>query len=294
MAIIRPARGGGQKRKSPEVTKVATVIDTKKAQIEKKQAAVKEKKPVQEKKKSPPKKKAPAKPKLLSPPKDLKTEAQWIQFLSGESIARVSQWLEKQTPASIDVTMALALRQLANRILKATDKQPDGFNQWLDYFSSMTRAETEAFIEAHRESLDNEAMAAGMRWLQIAENPALIDKIVNSRLESRKMEEIGDIMEAAKSGDDLKLYEAIRNNLAYKIQDGAGSRDMSALIKQLNEVTAHLNSIYRERGMKDSQQDNIRKLLMSARQRSRRPKQQAVLRISDLEDGDEVDEPEES
>lgn len=154
MAIIRPARGGGQKRKRAEVTQVATVIDTKKAQIEKKQAAVKEKKPVQEKKKSPPKKKAPAKPKLLSPPKDLKTEAQWIQYLSGESIARVSQWLEKQTPASIDVTMALALRQLANRILKATDKQPDGFNQWLDYFSNMTRAKTEAFIEAHRESLD--------------------------------------------------------------------------------------------------------------------------------------------
>lgn len=289
MAIIRPARKGGPKRKTAEVTKVAAVIDTKKAQIEKKQAAVKEKKPVQEKKKSPPKKKAPAKPKLLSPPKDLKTEAQWIQYLSGESIAKVSQWLEKQTPDSIDVTMALALRQIANRILKATEKQPDGFNQWLDYFSSMTHAETEAFIEAHRESLDNEAMAAGMRWLQIAENPALIDKIVNSRLESRKMEEIGDIMEAAKSGDDLKLYEAIRNNLAYKIQDGAGSRDMSALIKQLNEVTVHLNGIYRERGMKDAQQDNIRKLLVSARQRSRRPKQQAVMRLSDLEAGEELE-----
>lgn len=294
MAIIRPARKGGPKRKTAEVTKVAAVIDTKKAQIEKKQAVTKKqtvekKKPVQEKKKSPPKKKAPAKPKLLSPPKDLKTEAQWIQYLSGESIGKVSEWLEKQTPDSIDITMALSLRTIANRILKATDKKPDGFNEWLDYFSSMTRAETEAFIETHRESLDNEAMAAGMRWLQIAENPALIDKIVNSRLESRKMEEIGDIMAAAKSGDDLKLYEAIRNNLAYKIQDGAGSRDMSALIKQLNEVTTHLNAIYRERGMKDTQQDNIRKLLVNARQRSRRPKQQAVLKLSDLEDGAELE-----
>lgn len=297
MAIIRPARKGGPKRKTAEVTKVAAVIDTKKAQIEKKQAAKVNKTPEKvdkpkanvNKKKTPAKKKSPSKPKLLSPPKDLKTEAQWIQYLSGESIAKVSQWLEKQTPASIDVTMALALRQIANRILKATEKQPDGFNEWLDYFSSMTRAETEAFIETHRESLDNEAMAAGMRWLQIAENPALIDKIVNSRLESRKMEEIGDIMAAAKSGDDLQLYEAIRNNLAYKIQDGAGSRDMSALIKQLNEVTVHLNGIYRERGMKDSQQDNIRKLLVNARQRSRRPKQQAVMRLSDLEAGEELE-----
>lgn len=294
MAIIRPARKSGPKRKTAEVTKVAAVIDTKKAQIEKKQVQAKSKSDLKKDKvlakpAASKKKKAPAKPKLLSPPKDLKTEDQWIQFLNGETIAKVSQWLEKQTPASIDVTMALALRKIANTILKATEKQPDGFNEWLDYFSGMTPAATEDFLEEHDLWLDNEAGAAGKRWLQIRDNPALIDKIVNSRLESRKMEEIGDIMAAAKSGDDLRLYETIRNNLAYKIQDGAGSRDTSALIKQLNEVTAQLNGIYRERGMKDTQQDNIRKLLMNARQRSRRPKQQAVMRLSDIEAGEEME-----
>lgn len=295
MAIIRPARGGGPNKKTDDVTKVAAVIDTKKKQIEKKKAvakkpiADKEKTPVKKavaKPKSKAKKKAPAKPKLLSPPKTLKTEAQWKKYLGGVSIEQVSEYLEKTTPDSIDVTMALALRQIANKLIKATEKQPDGFNQWLDYFSDMTRGETELFIETHRESLDNEAMAAGMRWLQIAENPALIDKIVNSRLESRKAEELGDIMTAAKSGDDLVLYEAIRNNIAYKIQEGSGARDMSVLIKQLNEVTTHLNAIYRERGMKDDQQSNIRKLLVNARQRARRPKQQATMTINDYEDGD--------
>ena len=44
--------------------------------------------------------------------------------------------------------------------------------------------------------------------------------------------------------------------------------------------------------MKDDQQDNIRKLLINARNRARRPKQQAVQTISDVEnDFEEVETP---
>ena len=274
MAIERPARGGGSGEKDKGTSK--NKIDRNGFTEFKKRLAGNGQKLL---------------PEFITvlPPKDLKSEQDWLKYLRGVSIIQVSNYLEETPLDSIDVTQSLALRNVATRILKATEKLPDGFNQWLDYFSDMTRAETEAFIDAHEETMDNEAMAAGKRWLQIAENPALIDKIVNSRLESRRAEELGDIMGAARSGDDLKLYEAIRDNLAYKIQDGSGARDMSVLIKQLNEVTVHLNSIYRERGMKDEQQSNIRKLLINSRQRSRRPKQQAVKRISDLDDDDELE-----
>lgn len=270
MAIERPARGGGPDKNS----------DTPKSKIEKRSWEEFLKAMT-----GPGQKLLPAHIPL-APPKELKSEHDWIQYLNGVSIAQVSNYLEGKSPDSIDVTQALALKNMATSILKAVEKLPDGFNEWLEYFSGMTPLQTESFLEAHDITLDNEAIAAGRRWLQIRENPALIDKIVNSRLESRKQEELGDIMSAAQSGDDLVLYEAIRNNIAWKIQEGSGARDMSVLIKQLNEVTTHLNAIYRERGMKDEQQSNIRKLLISSRQRSRRPKQQAVKTISDMEEDD--------
>lgn len=277
MAIERPARGGGHNKNDGDAESIGDIINAKQKQIEKKT-----RKAVEEMLAAPAHKLLNA-VNPLTPP-ELKTEAQWLRYLDGLSIGQLSQYLEGKSPDSIEMEMGLALRTIAERFLKPTEKLPDDHNGWLDYFSTMTREDTEAFIETHR--LNNEAKAAGMRWLQIAENPALIDKIINSRLESRKAEELGDIMSAAKSGDDLVLYEAIRNNIAYKIQEGSGARDMSVLIKQLNEVTTHLNAIYRERGMKDEQQSNIRKLLVSARQRSRRPKQQAKMTIADYEEDD--------
>lgn len=278
MAIQRPARGGGQQNQKGDGKKPVT--GTSKSKIEKRSfeefaKALTGNGP----------KLLPARIPLRVP-ENMSTENDWLKYLNTVSIMQVSDYLEGASPDDIDVTQALVLKNAASRILRALEKQPDGFNEWLDYFSGMTRAETENFIDTHSLTMDNEAMAAGKRWLQIAENPALIDKIVNSRLESRKAEQIGDIMQAAKSGDDLALYEAIRDNLAYKIQDGSGARDMSVLIKQLNEVTTHLNTIYRERGMRDNQQDNIRKLLINSRQRQRRPKQQAIKKISDIEDDD--------
>lgn len=277
MAIDRPARGGGPNKDNGDAEPIGDIINAKQKQIEKKtRIAV-------EKHFAGPKHKLLNAFNPLTPPK-LETEADWLKYLDGVSIAQLSQMLENRAPDAIDVEFGLALRLIANRLLKPLEKLPSDHNGWLEYFSTMTREETESFIETHR--LDNEAKAAGMRWLQIAENPALIDKIINSRLQSSKAEELGDIMTAAKSGDDLQLYEAIRNNIAWKIQEGSGARDMSVLIKQLNEVTTHLNSIYRERGMKDDQQSNIRKLLVTARQRSRRPKQQAKMTISDFEDDD--------
>lgn len=271
MAIERPTRGGGpEKEKGTSTSKIE-----KRSWLEFQKALT-----------GPGPKLLPANIPL-TPPKKLSSESDWLHYLNGVSIKQVSDYLESNSLDTIDVTQALVLKTLATKILKSLAKTPNGFNEWLEYFSGMTPAQTEDFLEAHANTMDNEAEAAGKRWLQIRDNPALIDKIVNSRLQSSKQEEIGDIMEAAKSGDDLLLYQALRNNIAWKIQDGAGARDTTPLIKQLNEVTAHLNVIYRERGIKDDAKDsNIRKLLINARHRNRRPKQQAIKTISDMEDDD--------
>lgn len=286
MAIQRPAadKKTGPKNKE-QIASVGDVIEQK----QKKLATTKKttaKKPAT--KKAPANKKAAKKETGLLPPKHLKSEGDWKSYLQSVSIAKVVDYLEKK-PERINVTLALVLRRIAHKILKLTEKQPNNYNDWLEFFSSMTPEETETFLTDHNGSLDNEASAAGERWLLIKDNPTLIDKIVNSRLEQRKTEELGDIMAASKSGDRVALFEAIRDNIAYKISENAGARDMTVLIKQLNEVTLTLDELYRARGDKGDGNSSVRKLLLKSRKRASRPKaSQAAKRISDDEDDEDL------
>jgi hypothetical protein len=302
VAIERPDNGAAGPIETGE--KIATVGDVVKAKekklaakprINKKQGSTKPRTnrkstSADTKKKPAAKKRAPAKPKTLLPPKHLKTQSDWKSYFESVVIGKLIEYMEKK-PDKITVTMAIVLRAIANRILKLTEAFPTNYNDWLEYFSTMTPEETEAFVSDHSGVLGNEGRAAGMRWVAIADNPTMIDKIVNSRLEQRKTEELGDIMAASKSGDRVQLFEAIRDNIAYKISENAGARDMTVLIKQLNEVTLTLDELYRARGDKGDGNSSVRKLLLKARKRAQRPKSsQAAQTIDDAEDDDDEDD----
>lgn len=301
MAIKRPdlrAAGPRKKKDSGDAVAVATVIDTKKKAIASKKSTksteVKPKKTAkQSTKKSsvrdinvPTKKKAPAKKRVTAP----KNEREWIQHIEGMKLSDLLSFLESKG-GKLNVTALSAVNGSIAKITRMLTSLPSDYNAWLDYFSSMTNSETETFLETHVLTLDNEAVAAGKRWLQIYENPALIDRIVTSRLQQAKSEEIGNILTAAKSGDRIKTFEALRDNLAYKLQDGSGARDMTVLIKQLNEVMVTLDELYRETGQKDDGNSSIRKLLVRSRKMASRPRaSQAATKISDVESDDDEED----
>lgn len=278
MAIDRvdPAKES-KKKKADEATPVAAIVDSKKKSL----AAKKKSSKPATKKKAPAKKtaakKKPAAPKLP------KTEREWINYVEKASFADLKKLLESKG-GKLNVMVMNAVNQQINALAKLTTAVPTDYNGWLEFFSDMTRDETEEFMETHKLTLDNEAVAAGKRWLLIYENPALIDRIVQGRLQQQKSEEIGSILTAAKSRDRIQTFEALRDNIAYKLEDGTGARDMTVMIKQLNEVMSTLDELYREAGVKDDQNSSIRKLLIKSRKLAARPRaSQAAQTIDDAE-----------
>ena len=289
MAIKRPdlrAAGPRKKKDDGDATAVAVIIDTKKKALSSKKSTKSTEVKTKKATKQSIKKKAPVKKKVTAP----KNEREWIKYIEGMKLSELMSFLESKG-GKLNVTALAVVNSHVTKITKLLAPLPSDHNGWLDYFSSMTNSETETFLETHVLTLDNEAVAAGKRWLQIYENPALIDRIVTSRLQQAKSEEVGNILTAAKSGDRIKTFEALRDNLAYKLQDGSGARDMTVLIKQLNEVMVTLDELYRETGQKDDQNSSIRKLLVRSRKMASRPRaSQAATKISDVESGDDEED----
>lgn len=258
---------------SSNVNKKARIVDKSKANVNKRSSKSTEVK----------KKKATSrssKPKKNAPPK---TEREWINHINEMKVGDLISFISDNA-GKLNVTALSVINSNITKLTQSITGFPVDYNGWLEFFSSMTRNETEQFMDTHIMTLDNEAVAAGKRWLQIYDNPTLIDRIVTSRLQQTKSEEVGDILVAAKSGDRVKTFEALRDNLAYKLQDGSGARDMTVLIKQLNEVMVTLDELYRETGQKDDSGSSIRKLLLRSRKMASRPRaSQAAATIEDVE-----------
>lgn len=294
MAIDREGSKKSKSSATQDPTLVAAVIDDKKKKIVTKKAAAKKSAAVSPKStkktrgsKLDAPKKAPVKKKAA--PKLPKTEREWITYIEKSTVADLLQLAGGKQKLSLPAQHALKKKMAELQTLLSD--LPTDYNGWLDFFSTMTRDETEKYMEDHVLTLDNPARAAGQRWILIYENPVLIDRLVTSRLQQEKKEDVGSILAAARSGDRQKTFEAARDNLAYKLEEGAGARDMSVLFKQLNDVMLTLDEIYREKGIKDEGNSSIRKLLIKSRKMAARPKaRQAAMTIAEAEAEDEDDE----
>ena len=293
MAIKRPKGSSKPKQiEGKDPIAVAAVIDDKK-----KSTSADKKTPHQKSKTTkatPPKKvksgavakkkRATAKPKMPT------TEAQWLTYIDKMSVGAMLQFLDSKGGKLSVTAQSVIKKKLADMTRLITDL-PTDYNGWLEYFKGMTPDETGKFLEKNVLTLGNEAVAAGKRWVKIGDNPALIDRIVTSRLQQEKTAQLGNILIAAQSGDRIKTFEALRDNLAYKLEDGSGARDMTVLIKQLNEAMVTLDELYRESGQKDDGNSSIRKLLIKSRKMASRPRaRQATMTIAEAEAEDEDDE----
>lgn len=258
---------------SSNVNKKARIVDKKKPNVNKRSTKSTEAKKKKTTSRS-------TKAKKAAPPK---TEREWINHINEMKFGDLISFMS-DNDGKLNVTALSVVNSNITKLTQSISGFPADYNGWLEFFSGMTRNETEQFMETHVMTLDNEAVAAGKRWLEIYDKPSLIDRIVSSRLQQAKTEEVGNILTAAKSGDRVKTFEALRDNLAYKLQDGSGARDMTVLIKQLNEVMVTLDELYRETGQKDDSGSSIRKLLLRSRKMASRPRaSQAAATIEDVE-----------
>jgi len=117
------------------------------------------------------------------------------------------------------------------------EKQPN-YDAWLNYFKTMSPNQIKLLAQTGLDILPTEGYAALSRWHDIISNPQRIDKIHKAGLTGS-----GDsksIVELAAANDRYGVLKAIRDELAGKLQKGAGNRDTADLAKQLTEVMTQI------------------------------------------------------
>lgn len=107
----------------------------------------------------------------------------------------------------------------------------------------------ENLYDLGKDSLNTEAYAALARWKDIIETPGRIDKIYQAGLTKPKTEQ-KSIIELAKSNDKLGLLYAIRDQIAEKLEKGAGARDTANLAREMGEILDQISETEKRQGPK--------------------------------------------
>lgn len=125
----------------------------------------------------------------------------------------------------------------------------EGYDRWLDFFKNLSPTAVENLYDLGKDSLNTEAYAALARWKDIIETPGRIDKIYQAGLTKPKTEQ-KSIIELAKSNDKLGLLYAIRDQIAEKLEKGAGARDTANLAREMGEILDQISETEKRQGPK--------------------------------------------
>lgn len=128
--------------------------------------------------------------------------------------------------------------------LKLTLKPQKDYDGWLNYFKTLSVSQLRLLSETGLDILPAEAYAALSFWRDVMTNPSRIKNIHRAGLTTGKTEKT--IVDFAKANDRLGVLEALRDELASKLQQGAGARDAGALAAQLTEIMTQIE-VYRKR-----------------------------------------------
>ena len=137
----------------------------------------------------------------------------------------------------------------ANNLGIDIPKNLDGYDQWLNFFKKLSPSAIESLYELGKDILNTEAYAALARWKDILATPGRIDKIYQAGLTKPKTEQ-KSIIELAKSNDKLGLLYAIRDQIAEKLEKGAGARDTANLAREMGEILDQISEAEKRQGPK--------------------------------------------
>jgi len=112
------------------------------------------------------------------------------------------------------------------------------YDGWLNYFKSLSPNKIRMLAQTGLDILPTEGYAALAFWHDIISNPSRINKIHRAGLTTGA--ESKSIVELAAKNDRYGVLCAIRDDIASKLQKGAGNRDTSDLSKQLAEIMTQI------------------------------------------------------
>lgn len=129
--------------------------------------------------------------------------------------------------------------------LKVTLKKQDNYDGWLNYFKTLSPNVIRLLATTGLDVLPTEGYAALAFWHDIISNPSRIKNIHRAGLTNGGKSE-KTIVDHAKENNRMGVLEAIRDELASKLQQGAGARDAGQLSAQMMEVMTQID-VYKRR-----------------------------------------------
>lgn len=128
--------------------------------------------------------------------------------------------------------------------LKVELTMQNNYDGWLNYFKTLSPNAIRLLAQTGLDILPTEGYAALAFWHDIISNPSRINKIHRAGLTTGS--ESKSIVELASKNDRYGVLKAIRDDIASKLQKGAGNRDTSDLSKQLAEIMTQIENYERQ------------------------------------------------
>lgn len=134
--------------------------------------------------------------------------------------------------------------------LKIKIPKKKNYDEWLNYFKTLSPNVIRQLAISGKDFLPTEAYAALSRWHDIISNPHRIDKIHQAGLTRPPEKNKADIIALARKNDRKGVLYAIRDQLAEKIDKGAGARDMASLARELGDILDQIADLEKREGPK--------------------------------------------
>lgn len=129
----------------------------------------------------------------------------------------------------------------------------DGYDEWLNFFKDLSPTIIRQLAVTGLDFLPTDGYAALSLWHDIISHPQRIGKIYQAGLtKKRGGKDHKTIVELAQSNDRLGVLKATRDEIAAKLQKGAGARDTAALARELTEVMTQIADYEKRQGPKKS------------------------------------------
>lgn len=191
-------------------------------------------KPVKKAPAKKPTKKVTKKVRKKAPPKitDDQFEAWFMKRSATQFLSFVTEWNEK------------------NLRIKLSNQKD--YDSWLNYFKTIPARKLQILSTTGMDILDAEAYSALLRWRDIIANPHRIDKIHQAGLTNNgnKPKDHKTIVQLALANDRLGVLKATRDQIAEKLEKGAGARDTAALAREMTEIMTQISDYEKRSGPK--------------------------------------------
>ena len=124
------------------------------------------------------------------------------------------------------------------------------YDEWLNYFKSLTINKIVQLSATGKDVLSVEAFSALSLWHDMIKNPHRIGKIHQTGLTNKKDGEKQSITELAAANDQIGVLKALRDEVAEKLERGTGARDTATLARELGAIIEQIADAERKAGPK--------------------------------------------